>query len=90
MFEVWQEALARSGGPHLFGPFSIADCMFYPTRTRFRTYGVPVPADVERWFAALDETPAVLDLVRIARGAPRIPVYDDYLRSKGGEPDAAL
>jgi glutathione S-transferase len=84
VFEIWREALARSGGPYLFGRFSIADCMYYPMRTRFRTYGVPVPADVERWFAELDATEAVRDLERVARDAPRIPAYDDYLRSLGG------
>ena len=90
VFEIWREALARSGGPYLFGRFSIADCMYYPMRTRFRTYGVSVPADIERYFAALDETKAVRDLVEVARTAPRIAVYDAYLRSHGGEPDAGM
>jgi hypothetical protein len=29
-------------------------------------------------------------LVAVAATAPRIPVYDDYLRRFGGDPDAAL
>jgi hypothetical protein len=28
--ESWREALDRSGGPFLFGRFSIADAMFFP------------------------------------------------------------
>ena len=31
-----------------------------------------------------------LALLAVASSAPRIPVYDDYLRRCGGDPDAAL
>lgn len=37
---IWREALATSGGPFLFGHFTIADAMFAPVTTRFTTYGV--------------------------------------------------
>jgi glutathione S-transferase len=39
---IWQEARARfgRGGPFLFGLFSVADAMYAPVATRFRTYGV--------------------------------------------------
>jgi glutathione S-transferase len=90
VFELWDDALTRSGGPYLFGQFSIADCMYYPMRTRFRSYGVAIPRSVEPYVVALDATPAVRALEELARVAPRIPAYDDYLRSVGGEPDAAL
>jgi len=90
VFEIWREALARSGGPYLFGRFSIADCMYFPMRTRFRSYGVPLPKDVEPYATALDAAPAVRALEEVARKAPRIPVYDEYMRSVGGDPDAAL
>jgi glutathione S-transferase len=30
----------RTGGPYLFGSFSIADCMYLPVATRFMTYEV--------------------------------------------------
>jgi glutathione S-transferase len=90
IFEIWEEALARSGGPYLFGQFTIADCMYYPVRTRLRSYGVPVPPQLAPYVAALDATPAVQALVEAARTAPRIAAYDAYLRSVGGDPDAAL
>jgi glutathione S-transferase len=38
--EIWSDCLARSGGPLLFGAFSIADAFYAPVVTRFRTYGV--------------------------------------------------
>ena len=46
MVELWQEALAGSGGPFLFGDYSIADAYFAPVATRMRTYALPVPDDV--------------------------------------------
>jgi len=46
MVELWQAALAGSGGPFLFGDYSIADAYFAPVATRMRTYALPVPDDV--------------------------------------------
>lgn len=41
---IWNDCRARfgkdGGGPFLFGTFTIADAMFAPVVTRFRTYGV--------------------------------------------------
>lgn len=40
---AWEEALTTSGGPYLFGDFSIADAMYAPEVSRFHTYGVALP-----------------------------------------------
>lgn len=90
VFEIWSEALDCSGGPFLFGAFGIADAMYFPVRARFRTYGVKIPEALTPYAHALDELPVVRALERLARTAPAIPVYDDYLRSLGGDPVAAL
>ena len=37
---LWNELLARSGGPFLAGEWSIADAFYTPVATRFRTDGV--------------------------------------------------
>jgi len=37
---LWSDCLETSGGPFLFGAFSIADAMYAPVVTRFKTYGV--------------------------------------------------
>jgi glutathione S-transferase len=74
----------------LFGRFSIADAMYYPVLTRFRTYAVKLPSTVVPYADALEAQPAVRALVAVASAAPRIPVYDDYLRRCGGDPDGAL
>jgi glutathione S-transferase len=89
VFEIWTEALDRSGGPFLFGRFSIADAMYFPVRTRFRTYGVTVPDGLAPYVADLDSLPAVARLEAVARSAPAVPAYDDYIRSVGGDPTAA-
>ena len=46
MIQLWQESLALSGGPFLFGEYSIADAYFAPVVMRMRTYALPVPADL--------------------------------------------
>ena len=46
VIQLWQGALAESGGPFLFGDYSIADAYFAPVVMRLRTYALPVPADV--------------------------------------------
>lgn len=54
--QAWSDALAGSGGPFLFGDFSIADAYFAPVCARIRTYGLPLPGSLagylERVFAA--------------------------------------
>jgi glutathione S-transferase len=87
VFEIWDEALGRSGGPFLFGRFSLADAMYYPVRTRFRTYGIAIPPGLSAYVQALDALPSVAALEEQARRSPRIPVYDEYIRSLGGDPD---
>ncbi len=42
---AWEQALKTHGedGGFLFGRFSIADCMYAPVVSRFRTFGVAMP-----------------------------------------------
>jgi glutathione S-transferase len=90
VFELWKQCLDRSSGPFLFGGFGIADCMYYPMLTRFMTYGIPIPAELLPYSRAIEAVPAVRALAAQAKQAPRIVVYDDYVRSLGGDPDALL
>jgi glutathione S-transferase len=90
VFELWSEKLERSGGPFLFGRFSIADAMYFPVLTRFRTYGIELPQRLAAYAQTLEASPPVRALLERARIAPRIPTYDDALRKLGGDPDAAL
>ncbi len=43
--QMWTDALAATGGPFLFGAYSIADAFYAPVASRLRTYALPVPAD---------------------------------------------
>jgi len=54
---IWHDALAASGGPFLFGHFTIADAMYAPVATRFATYGVAVDATSRAYMAALEAMP---------------------------------
>ena len=51
IFTLWQDALAGSGGPFLFGAYSIADAYFAPVVMRLRTYAPPLPAEVAAYAA---------------------------------------
>ncbi len=90
IFEIWRECLERSSGPFLFGGFCIADAMYFPVLTRFRTYGVRLDTSLEDYAHALETLPAVRKLMTVAKTEPHIPVYDAELRAQGGDPDAAL
>jgi len=47
--ELWREWLERSGGPFLFGDWSIADAMYAPVVTRFVTYAIPRSTSAEAY-----------------------------------------
>jgi glutathione S-transferase len=42
---TWHECLAHSGGPMLFGGFSIVDAFFAPVVSRFATYAIELPRE---------------------------------------------
>ncbi len=43
---MWRDCLATSGGPLLFGRFTIPDAYFAPVMSRLATYAVAVPDDI--------------------------------------------
>jgi glutathione S-transferase len=56
---LWQDALGESGGPFLFGDWSIADAFFAPVVMRLGTYALPAPPGIEAYIARLVESPGV-------------------------------
>ena len=56
---IWREQLAASGGPFLFGAFTIADAMYAPVTTRFVTYGVELDAACRAYVDAIARLPAM-------------------------------
>ena len=67
LFALWQGLLAASGGPLLFGSFTVADAYFAPVVMRLTTYGVPMPPDVQAYANAVSALPGVQAWVHDAR-----------------------
>ena len=59
LVSMWHQALAASGGPFLFGGYSVADAYFAPVASRMRTYGLPLPADAAAYVDRLWASPGV-------------------------------
>jgi glutathione S-transferase len=79
IFQLWEEALDRSGGPFLFGAFGVADCMYMPVLSRLRTYGVGAPTGLQSYVDAMWGQPSVARWATLAQGEPAIPMYDEAL-----------
>jgi glutathione S-transferase len=59
VMDIWRECRARaSGGPFLFGAFSIADAFYAPVTTRFTTYAVPLDATCQAYVDAIAALPS--------------------------------
>lgn len=58
VLDIWRQCLHQSGGPFLFGSFSIADAMFAPVVNRFITYDVKVDTDCAKYIMTMRELPA--------------------------------
>ncbi|MEP3047497.1 MAG: glutathione S-transferase family protein [Roseibium sp.] len=56
--EIWSECLEASGGPFLFGDFTIADAMYAPVVSRFATYTLSQDPVVARYHEAMTGTEA--------------------------------
>jgi glutathione S-transferase len=56
---IWRECLEAYGGPYLFGKIGMADAMYAPVVSRFRTYGVGVEGELEAYAERIWEWPAM-------------------------------
>lgn len=64
----WQDALGAGKGrsEFLFGSFSIADCMYAPVVSRFRTYGIALPPLLQQYCDSVWTLPAMQDWLSAA------------------------
>jgi len=53
IIQLMEQALDNSGGPWLFGHYTVADAMFTPVASRFKTYGIKAPANTANYFASI-------------------------------------
>lgn len=81
VLEIWQASLEAHAdtGPFLLGAFSIADCMYFPVASRFRTYGVKLPPLAETYVNALFARPEAKKLEALAANTSPIQEYEAAL-----------
>ena len=67
--EIWRDSRTSygAGGPFLFGAFSIADAMYAPVVTRFRTYGVACDTVCAGYMDAIWNLPAMQNWIEGTR-----------------------
>jgi glutathione S-transferase len=65
---LWTSARAAYGahGPFLFGAFSIADAMYAPVVSRFRSYGIALSPEEQRYADRIWSLPAMADWLAAA------------------------
>ena len=56
---IWRECLQTHGGPFLFGKITMADAMYAPVVSRFRTYGVTLDDDLQAYANLIWDLPAM-------------------------------
>ena len=68
---IWRECLAKYGGPFLFGGKpTMADAMYAPVCTRFKTYDVKLDSDCAAYCAAIIALPAMEEWAEDAKSEP--------------------
>jgi glutathione S-transferase len=56
---IWAECLQSYGGPFLFGKIGMADAMYAPVVSRFRTYGVKLDGELKSYAERIWDLPAM-------------------------------
>jgi glutathione S-transferase len=66
---AWSDALGEYGkdGGFLFGRFSIADCMYAPVVSRFRTYGISLSPALQAYSDRIWALPAMKEWGKAAK-----------------------
>jgi glutathione S-transferase len=71
ILKIWHECLAQWKGPYLFGKkFTMADAMFAPVCTRFRTYCVKLPSEADEYCERILSLPTMLEWIEAAQLEP--------------------
>jgi glutathione S-transferase len=79
---LWTECRQRHAakGPFLFGRFSIADAMYAPVTTRFRTYGIRLAPEAQAYAEMIWALPPMQKWAeQAARETERMPATDKLL-----------
>lgn len=79
IIEIWNDCRRRfgAGGPFLFGAFSIADAMYAPVVSRFKTYSVPLEGSAASYAETIWKLPQIQEWLAAARAETyRMPRYE--------------
>ena len=70
--EIWNDCRSRfgSGGPWLFGDYSVADAMYAPAVLRFNTYGAHISQTARWYMASVLEDAALQEWLQGAKQEP--------------------
>ena len=70
--EIWNDCRSRfgSGGPWLFGEYSVADAMYAPVVLRFNTYGARISQTARWYMASVLEDGALQQWLQAAKHEP--------------------
>jgi glutathione S-transferase len=79
---MWQALLESSGGPMLFGRFSIADAFFAPVVMRLNTYRPPLPAPIAAYLQRVTALPGIAAWVTDALAERDFLDFEEPYRSK--------
>ncbi|MWB76887.1 glutathione S-transferase [Pseudooceanicola sp. 216_PA32_1] len=68
--EIWTDCLTTYGGPFLFGAPTVADAMYAPVCTRFRTYAVELEPPLQAYCETIFDWAPMKEWAEAARAEP--------------------
>lgn len=75
--DIWNTALEASGGPYLFGSFSLADAMYAPVVNRLDVYDIEVSQGTRHYMSTIQALPAWKQWEAAGRAEPWIVEADE-------------
>lgn len=75
--DIWRDCLAASGGPFLFGKFTIADAMYAPVVMRFNSYRPALSDEAAAYAERVTALPAVAAWIDAARRETHVVPHDE-------------
>lgn len=68
--EIWRGCLETYGGPYLFGGLTMADAIYAPVVTRFRTYDVKLDEACDAYAKTIMNWPLLAEWIEAAKREP--------------------
>ena len=81
VMSIWRDCRARCGegrGDFLFGHFTIADAMYAPVATRFRTYKIELEREADAYCDAIMAMPEIQEWITASRNEPMVVEHFEF------------